>query len=76
MPVYEYFCQKCNTKFELLRPLSRADEKALCDCCHSEGKRVVSTFAALSRGSDGGLVPAGGGGSCGGCTSTGCATCR
>ncbi len=79
MPVYEYRCPKCKSKFELLRPSSRADEKASSECCHADSHRVLSMFSSMSKNSSGETAPiAGGGGcSCGGCTSTsGCATCH
>ena len=38
MPLYEYVCTDCESKFELLRPFSRADEVAECPHCH---QRVV-----------------------------------
>jgi len=76
MPVYEYFCPRCKVKFELLRPLSRAAEKALCKVCNTESERALSVFACVSKNSAGESTPVGGAPSCGGCTSTGCATCR
>ncbi|MBI4333829.1 MAG: zinc ribbon domain-containing protein [Chloroflexi bacterium] len=77
MPVYEYCCPKCNAKFELLRPASRADEIAICEHCQSPGHRVLSTFATIRRGAGGETAPMGGGApSCGGCSATSCATCR
>ena len=42
MPIYEYECPKCDNKFEMLRPMSRADEKAACPECKGEAQRVVS----------------------------------
>ncbi len=75
MPVYEYVCPKCDIKFELLRPLSRADESALCKHCNSESHRVLSLFACISRSNGGEFTPAPGASSCGGCSSTNCSTC-
>jgi putative FmdB family regulatory protein len=69
MPLYEYFCPKCESKYELLRPLSRMDEPAVCKAGHSAGERVLSMFAVMSRGSDGEVSSVGGcacgGGNCG-----------
>ena len=31
MPLYEYFCVDCRTKFEALRPMAQADAKIACD---------------------------------------------
>jgi putative FmdB family regulatory protein len=73
MPVYEYVCQKCDTRFDQLRPASRMDEPASCPSGHSGGRRVLSTFAALTRDSSGELSSVGGAG-CGGCGG-GCTDC-
>ena len=74
MPLYEYYCRKCESRFELLRPFSRIDEPASCPQGHAGGQRVLSTFAALSKGSDGG-VSAVGGSACGSCASGNCGSC-
>ncbi len=74
MPLYEYYCRRCEAKFELLRPLGRMDEPAACPRGHAGGERVLSTFAALSRGTDG-EVSAVGGGACAGCAGGNCACC-
>ncbi len=73
MPIYEYVCSDCETRFEELRPLIRMDEPASCPQGHTDGRRVLSTFAALSR--DGfGETSAVSGGGCGGCGG-GCTNC-
>ncbi len=74
MPVYEYYCADCRTKFEALRPMSKADAPILCQKC--EGKhtsRVLSVFAAHSNGKA--ISGAGGGGGCAGCGGGSCAGC-
>jgi len=72
MPLYEYRCPTCRTTFELLRPMSRADEKTACPSGHAGATRVISLIAA--RAWDGASVSeagsssggcACGGGSCG-----------
>ena len=50
MPLYEYFCPKCASTFELLRPMSRSDEPGTCPKGHSGGARTLSVFAATPRG--------------------------
>ncbi|HEY82148.1 MAG TPA: zinc ribbon domain-containing protein [Dehalococcoidia bacterium] len=76
MPIYEYLCSDCNFKFELLRPLSKADEKAPCPRCHKDAQRTVSACAAFSRGESGETTPlAGSGSSCTSCSATSCRTC-
>ncbi|MEX2225646.1 MAG: zinc ribbon domain-containing protein [Dehalococcoidia bacterium] len=67
MPLYEYFCRKCTTKFELLRPMSRSDEAATCPQGHRDGMRMLSVFAAVSKDAQGTPEPMiGGGCACGG----------
>jgi putative FmdB family regulatory protein len=48
MPIYEYVCPSCEKKFEMLRPMSRAAEKAFCPECKHEAERVLSTFACCT----------------------------
>ncbi len=44
MPLYEYACYDCTTRFEALRPMSKADEPIQCKECES-----MHTVRALSR---------------------------
>jgi len=76
MPIYEYVCPDCTTKFELLRSFSQADEAAVCPRCGQSAARTVSACAVFSK-DDSGLVTsvAGAGNACGGCSFTGCGTC-
>jgi putative FmdB family regulatory protein len=67
MPLYEYYCTKCASKYELLRSLQRADEPTRCPQGHAGGTRTLSLFAAVSKsGTDGAQLPSGGGCACGG----------
>ncbi len=66
MPLYEYFCSDCHTKFTALRPMAKADEPIGCEQCEGERTaRVLSVFFAHSTGS-GGETASMGGGCCGG----------
>jgi putative FmdB family regulatory protein len=49
MPIYEYYCQKCQRKFELLKPISKAGDEAECPVCHSSAKRAISKFISRSQ---------------------------
>lgn len=53
MPLYEYYCSDCRSKFELLVSHKHADD-IVCMNCHSEKvRRLLSVFAkARSNGSD------------------------
>ena len=45
MPLYEYYCLTCDQKFEMLRPMSRADEATSCPQGHPGAQRALSLFA-------------------------------
>lgn len=75
MPLYEYLCRKCGTKFELLRPMSRGDEPAACPSGHADAQRLLSLFAAFSSGEGGRATAMGGSSACGGCAGGHCAGC-
>ena len=72
MPLYEYVCQQCQTRFDALRAMAKADAPIPCPNCESKNTcRGISLFSAI--GSAG--VIAGAGSSCGSCSSGGCAHC-
>ncbi len=73
MPLYEYKCTECDTRFDALRSISDADTLIACPKCGSEKTgRMISLFSAIG---DQGVI-AGAGSSCGSCTpSASCATC-
>ncbi|MFC2020542.1 FmdB family zinc ribbon protein [Chloroflexota bacterium] len=75
MPIYEYVCHDCDSKFEKLRPVSQSAEKAPCPQCQKEAERVLSTFACVSTDETGMPSAIGGGSSCSGCASGSCASC-
>ncbi|NJK78849.1 MAG: zinc ribbon domain-containing protein [Chloroflexaceae bacterium] len=68
MPMYEYQCEQCNTRFELLRPLSQADADAVCVACSNQHvRRALSLFATFARtDTSASTIPVSGGGCCGG----------
>jgi putative FmdB family regulatory protein len=45
MPVYEYYCEPCDVKFDKMRPMSQRNEPIECpDCGASTGERQVEMF--------------------------------
>ena len=71
MPVYEYYCRTCNTKFEKLQPMSSSERTAECPEGHEGAMRTLSLFAGVIRG-EGGEMSFSGGCACGGnCTCAG-----
>ncbi|MBV9281811.1 MAG: zinc ribbon domain-containing protein [Chloroflexi bacterium] len=73
MPLYEYVCKDCNTRFDLLVRHDRADGVTCRSCDGGNVRRLVSGFATVG-GYDDEFVPrqasGNGGGCCGG--SCGC----
>ena len=41
MPIYEYRCKKCDTRFELMRRLAQRDKAATCSNCGSRATARV-----------------------------------
>jgi len=51
MPMYEYRCLACDSRFERLRRMDQGDTDVLCPACQSAlVERRVSVFAAHTRG--------------------------
>src|SRR3989304_3600172 len=49
MPLYEYYCEKCERVFEALRPLSESDVAVPCPDCGRDADRIMPTsFSAMS----------------------------
>jgi putative FmdB family regulatory protein len=66
MPLYEYVCPVCRSRFERLQPMSGA-ASADCPNCEAPAKRLVSMMAPAMIGNAGGAVAGSGGGcACGG----------
>ena len=73
MPVYEYRCRDCNTRFDTLVKSAGAATEVSCEhCASSNVRRLVSSFAMVGGYDDTYVASegSGGGGCCGG--SCGC----
>ena len=75
MPIYEYRCDGCSKKFEVLTRFAERDIAQVCPSCESTRTRVLVSSFAVTGGSsseslDFGSESKGGGGCCGG--SCGC----
>jgi len=47
MPIFEYKCKQCNSKFEILHKSSLNQEEVSCPKCNSkENKKLLSSFSA------------------------------
>ena len=77
MPIYEYSCPKCSSRFELLRSVSQVGEPAACPECQAVAERLISRFACRTASENGGepVSVAGTGSSCGSCASSSCTSC-
>jgi putative FmdB family regulatory protein len=47
MPIYQYYCEKCEKEFELKRLMAEIDKPALCPKCKKEGTRLVTAFSSM-----------------------------
>ncbi len=77
MPVYEYFCRTCNTRYDKLRPMRDADEPVNCPTCNEQNSvRTLSVFITVSNNAESSVTSdhshAHGGCACGG--ACGCAS--
>ncbi len=68
MPLYEYCCETCGERFEVLQRLGQGSEGVACPSCGGgDVARQLSTFAAASSGGGSGYSASScGGGGCGG----------
>ncbi len=54
MPIYEYYCEKCNNLFSLLRSMSAGEKGIECPKCGStDVKKKISSFSCCSVGGNG-----------------------
>ena len=75
MPIYEYTCKDCDTRFEALRSFSKADE--VIDCENCKGVNTYRVVSAAFAHSSGRIVSGGSSsGGCGSCAGGSCSTCR
>jgi putative FmdB family regulatory protein len=74
MPIYEYQCETCGKKFELL---IRGADRPVCPACAGETvRRLMSCCGFVSKGGGGETVRASAGtSSCTGCSASSCAGC-
>ncbi|MGO9560440.1 MAG: FmdB family zinc ribbon protein [Acidimicrobiales bacterium] len=68
MPIYEFRCSECDTRFEQKRSAAEFDAPApACPNGHAATRRVLSVFATAGVGASSGPAPAAGGGCGPGC---------
>jgi putative FmdB family regulatory protein len=53
MPLYEYQCKTCESKFEILQRINEGNEELECpECGAPKPKKVFSSFAAVGNGAE------------------------
>ena len=76
MPIYEYRCESCAEKFEVLTRFAERDKSQVCPACESTKTRVlVSSFAFAGSGDTSSLSDFAGESSGGGCSCGGACSC-
>lgn len=60
MPVYEYVCRTCETRFEARRSMGEAGDPIACPEGHVETTRLLSAFASVGRASGSSPAPVAG----------------
>ncbi len=74
MPIYEYVCKDCGTRFEMLRSIKDADSIIPCKSCQSnQTQRALSVFFAQS-GSQ--IIAGNNRSSCARCSNGCCSSCN
>ena len=74
MPIYEYICEDCFTKFEVLRPFALADNETPCKKCSSPNtRRMLSKCNSFI---EGGIIASQTARSCGSCSGGSCNGCH
>jgi putative FmdB family regulatory protein len=76
MPIYEYRCESCAERFEVLTGFAERDTAQMCPACESTKTRVlVSSFAFASGSGESSLSDFAGESSGGGCCGGACGSC-
>jgi putative FmdB family regulatory protein len=76
MPIYEYRCESCSGKFEVLTRFAERDKAQVCPACESTRTRVlVSSFAFAGAGDSLESMDLGAESSGGGCCGGSCGSC-
>ena len=74
MPIYEYECDKCGERFEVLRPRQQRDNATECVECGCKRTELVMSGFSGRIGSGGETQSVGS--ACVGCAATSCAGCK
>src|SRR5258707_15361873 len=75
MPIYEYRCESCSEKFELLTRFAERDTAQACPACESTRTRVLVSSVAMAGGETSDALDFGSSEGAGGCCGGGCGSC-
>jgi putative FmdB family regulatory protein len=67
MPLYEYVCRECESRFDRLSSHDEADAASCPECGADEAKRLLSVIGGLGGRAEA-PAPACGGGACAACS--------
>jgi putative FmdB family regulatory protein len=58
MPIYEYRCNECGKKFDMLRGMADRDDDVICPKCgaNKPKRMITSAFSRTGEGGSGGEV--------------------
>jgi putative FmdB family regulatory protein len=42
MPMYEFYCKRCDESFEEIRRIDKRDDEAVCESCGNKAERAYS----------------------------------
>ena len=67
MPMYEYACADCESRFDRIVPSARADEQTCPRCESARVRRLISVIAGPTGLAEAPAAPTCGAGACGAC---------
>ena len=45
MPIYEYYCNRCQQRYDMRRAMAERNDPAPCPTCGTAGQRQLESFA-------------------------------
>jgi putative FmdB family regulatory protein len=77
MPIYEYVCQDCGARFDILRSMKESDTPAPCNhCSGGHTTRQLSVFFAKSADRGAITTSSSGCSGCSSCSGGSCGSCH
>jgi putative FmdB family regulatory protein len=76
VPIFEYDCESCGARFDVLVRSGDDEPPSCAECGAKKCHKIFSTFATTGRARGGSAGPGAGGSNCGSCSRSSCAGCR